>query len=56
MADYLVFFPVVLIAIRTFGYGIFTISEKNVLGGIFIILLSLFVTGLSVYLLIFDRT
>ena len=56
MSDYLVFLPVILVAIRTFGFGVFTISERNIIGGVFIIMLSFLILFLSVYLLIFDRT
>ena len=37
MSDIFVFFICVIIAIRTFGYGLWTISSKNILGGFFII-------------------
>lgn len=56
MSDIFVFIVAILIVIRTFGYGLWTISSKNIPGGIFILALSLITAGLSAYLLIFDRT
>lgn len=56
MSDIFVFIVAILIVIRTFGYGLWTISSKNISGGIFILALSLLTAGLSAYLLIFDRT
>lgn len=56
MSDIFVFLVTLFIVIRTFGYGIWTISSKNILGGIFIISISLLTVSLSAYLLFFDRT
>jgi len=56
MSDILVFIVTVIIAIRTFGYGIWTVSEKNILGGMFVFILSAILVALSTYLLILDRT
>lgn len=56
MSDIFVFLICVIIAIRTFGYGLWTISSKNIPGGFFIILVSAITVGLSAYLLILDRT
>lgn len=56
MADIFVFLLTILIVVRTFGYGLWTLSSKNILGGLFILALSALTVGLSVYLLIFDRT
>lgn len=56
MSDLFVFLVAIIISIRTFGYGLWTMSQKNILGGIFIFLLSATVIGLSAYLLILDRT
>lgn len=56
MADIFVFLLAILIVIRTFGYGLWTLSSKNISGGLFILLISALTAGLSAYLLIFDRT
>ncbi len=56
MSDIFVFLVSLFIVIRTLGYGIWTISSKNVLGGLFVIFVSLLTVGLSIYLLFFDRT
>ena len=56
MSDIFVFLVALFIVIRTFGYGIWTLSSKNILGGIFIFLISALTLGLSAYLLFFDRT
>ncbi len=56
MSDIFVFLISILIVIRTFGYGLWTLSSKNILGGLFILTISLLTVGLSAYLLIFDRT
>ena len=56
MIDAFVFFVCIVIAVRTAGYGIWTLRSKNILGGIFVLFLSGILTALSIYLLIFDRT
>ena len=56
MSDIFVFLLTILIAIRTFGYGVWTVSSKNVSGGLFVLFLSALTAGLSAYLLFFDRT
>ena len=56
MSDIFVFLVTLFIVIRTFGYGFWTLSSKNVLGGLFIFLISTLTIGLSAYLLFFDRT
>ena len=56
MSDIFVFIVTILIVIRTFGYGLWTISSKNIPGGLFILLISALTAGLCSYLLFFDRT
>lgn len=56
MSDIFVFVVTLLIVIRTFGYGLWTLSSKNILGGIFILLISALTVGLCTYLLFLDRT
>ena len=56
MSDIFVFLVTILIVIRTFGYGLWTLSSKNIQGGLFILLISAITAGLSAYLLFFDRT
>lgn len=56
MSDIFVFLVTLVIVIRTFGYGIWTLSAKNILGGLFIMFISALTIGLSAYLLFFDRT
>jgi len=56
MSDIFVFLVSLIISIRTYGYGIWTLKSKNVLGGLFILFLSTLTVTLSAYLLFFDRT
>ena len=56
MTDVFVFIIVLFIAIRTFSYGMWTFSNKNIKGGVFVIFLSALTSFLSFYILIFDRT
>ena len=56
MSDILLFLIAIIVSIRTFSYGIWTFSNKNPVGGIFIFLLSASIIALSSYLLFFNRT
>lgn len=56
MIDIILFIVSILIVIRTQCYGFWTLGEKNILGGIFIILLSALTAVLSAYLLVFNST
>ncbi len=53
MTDIIVFFLVCLVGIKAFQYGTWTISNKNITGGIFIFLLSLSSIFMGAYLLFF---
>ncbi len=56
MADTLLFLVALVVSIRTFSYGLWTLSNRNTLGGIFVFLLSASVIALASYLLFFNRT
>ena len=56
MSDIFVFLVSLIVVIRTLGYGFWVLSSKNVIGGIFVLLISTFTIFLSAYLLFFDRT
>lgn len=42
---------ILIIVIRTMLYGFFTLKEKNITGGIFVILLSFTTAGYAAYLM-----
>lgn len=56
MIDILLLVICIVIAVRTMGYGIWTLSEKNICGGVFVLILSVSLTVLSSYLMFFDKT
>lgn len=53
MTDYFVFLLVFLVGIKTFQYGVWTLKNKNLSGGIFVFILSLSSVSLGAYLLLF---
>lgn len=53
MTDFFVFIISASVVIKTIQYGIWTLSEKNIMGGIFVILLSVSTLSLGAYLLLF---
>lgn len=55
MSDILVFLIALMISLRSFGYGLWLFSGKNISGGIFVLLLSSLVTALSSYLFLFNK-
>lgn len=56
MSDLMVFFLSLIASVRTFSYGIKTFQDKNVAGGIFVSILSIFIISLAIYLLFLNRT
>ena len=56
MIDVFLFIVSIIVVIRTVGYGFWTLSDNNISGSIFIFLLALITSLLSVYLLISGRT
>lgn len=56
MMDFAVFLAVFFVAVRTFGYGIWTFRGKNAPGGIFVILLSVFLVIFGAYICFRSRT
>lgn len=56
MSDTLMFLIAFVVSVRTFSYGIWTFSNKNVLGGIFIFFVALSIVFLASYILFFNRT
>lgn len=53
MTDFFVFVISASVVIKTIQYGIWTLTEKNIAGGIFIIILSASTLSLGAYLLLF---
>ena len=53
MTDFLVFLLVLFVGIKTFNYGIWTIFNKKITGGLFIFLLSVSTVFLGTYILLF---
>ncbi|MDD6735124.1 MAG: hypothetical protein PUE13_02295 [Clostridiales bacterium] len=47
MRYYLVFLVVLIVSLRTFMYGIWTIRSRNAVGGIFIILMACGALGMA---------
>lgn len=52
MTDFFVFVISVSVVIKTVQYGIWTLTKKNIVGGIFIIILSVSTLLLGAYLLL----
>lgn len=53
MTDVFVFALVAIVSSKTIQYGFWTITQKNITGGIFVFLLSVSVLILGAYLLLF---
>lgn len=53
MTDYIVFLLIFFVALKAFCYGIWTVKNKNITGGIFVFFLSLSSVSLGAYLLLF---
>ena len=53
MTDFIVFALICISGIKAFQYGVWTINNKNIIGGIFVFILSLSSVSLGAYLLLF---